>query len=341
MAANTRRFCARFDARVLHVHAHMHVRPLTISPCGEVDSCHLADAFTALATRHLQPYMCMSPAGYDYPALSRCLDHIVPMAYDMTGRSVAANAPLPAILDGTVHVSTTPAPRQHHASTTSAPRQHRVSTTSAPRQHRVSTVSAPCQRAAPCHPGRYRTHGPERGTPFDHDCRANPVLTRDASKCDCWRNGATAQRCNGAAGVSRQYKALGIDPSRLVVALPWYAYDFTCAPTPHAPDCDLPPGGHHANWSASSRQLGYGQVLDLHAAVGSPPITLNTSSVSKRFDYVNATTKQRHRVSFDDPETLLVKYPSRAVQFHPNGGQFDFARLPARTPHGVHRTCGA
>ena len=26
-------------------------------------------------------------------------------------------------------------------------------------------------------------------------------------------------------------------------------------------------------------------------------------------------------------------YAARAVQFHPNGGQFDFARPPARTPH--------
>jgi len=35
-------------------------------------------------------------------------------------------------------------------------------------------------------------------------------------------------------------------------------------------------------------------------------------------------------------------YAPRAVQSHPHGGQFDFARLPARTrPMGVHRTCGA
>ena len=26
------------------------------------------------------------------------------------------------------------------------------------------------------------------------------------------------------------------------------------------------------------------------------------------FDYVNASTQQRHRVIFDDPQTLLVKY---------------------------------
>ena len=30
------------------------------------------------------------------------------------------------------------------------------------------------------------------------------------------------------------------------------------------------------------------------------------------------------------------RYKSRAVQIHPTGGQFDFARPSARTPHGVY-----
>jgi hypothetical protein len=34
----------------------------------------------------------------------------------------------------------------------------------------------------------------------------------------------------------------------------------------------------------------------------------DSSAVFKYFDYVNTTTKQRHRVSYDDPETLLLKY---------------------------------
>ena len=39
-------------------------------------------------------------------------------------------------------------------------------------------------------------------------------------------------------------------------------------------------------------------------------------------------------------EAEAPQYASRAVQFHPHGGQSDFVWLPARTPHGVHRTCG-
>lgn len=145
--------------------------------------------------------------GYDYPALSRCLSHIVPMAYDMTGRSVAPNAPLSAVVGGL-----------------------------------------------------------------------------------------------------QQYKALGIAPSKLVVALPWYAYDFTCAAA--APDvpCVLSPAGHHGDWYKVHRQLGYGQLLDLYDAMGQPNITYDRASQSKWFDYTNRTTLKRHRVSFDDPETLLPKY---------------------------------
>ena len=36
-----------------------------------------------------------------------------------------------------------------------------------------------------------------------------------------------------------------------------------------------------------------------------------------------------------EPEPDVV-YALRAVQFHPNGGQFDTARLPARPPHGAY-----
>jgi hypothetical protein len=40
------------------------------------------------------------------------------------------------------------------------------------------------------------------------------------------------------------------------------------------------------------RQLGYGEVLDLHAASGTPPIIFNVTTVTKWFDHLNTTTKQ-------------------------------------------------
>ena len=148
--------------------------------------------------------------GYDYKALAQCLDYIVPMAYDMTGRAVGANAPLPAILDG----------------------------------------------------------------------------------------------------VRRQYPALGVAPSRLIVALPWYAYSFVCSTPSLGSDCSLPVGAKHnsAIWENSYAQLGYGEVLDLHSTLGRPLVSYNQTAQYKWFDFTNQTTRQRHRVSFDDPETLLVKY---------------------------------
>ena len=33
---------------------------------------------------------------------------------------------------------------------------------------------------------------------------------------------------------------------------------------------------------------------------------------------------------------LIAVYAPRAVQFHPHGGQFDFARPSARTHHGAY-----
>ena len=33
---------------------------------------------------------------------------------------------------------------------------------------------------------------------------------------------------------------------------------------------------------------------------------------------------------------IVVSYVSRAVQFHPHGGQFDFVWIPARTHHEAY-----
>ena len=124
------------------------------------------------------------------------------------------------------------------------------------------------------------------------------------------RMGANAPLPAILDGVTRQYPALGISPSRLVVALPWYSYVFRCSTAIIGANCSLLAGAKHNRtvWDMSYFQIGYGEVLDLHVAVGAPPVTYDQISVCKWFDYVNASTKQRHRVSYDDAETLLVKY---------------------------------
>ena len=42
----------------------------------------------------------------------------------------------------------------------------------------------------------------------------------------------------------------------------------------------------------------------------------------------------------DEVEPTTTEYASRAVQFHSDGGHFDFVWLPARTPHVGLSTCG-
>ena len=108
-------------------------------------------------------------------------------------------------------------------------------------------------------------------------------------------------------GVVRPYKALGIPPARLAVSLPWYAYDFTCAgharPRHTRVICLPAPSPTQTGARCTDGLATYGQVLDLHAASGSPHINFNETTVTQWFDYVNATTTQRHGVWFDDPET--------------------------------------
>lgn len=90
-------------------------------------------------------------------------------------------------------------------------------------------------------------------------------------------------------GVTRQYKTLGIAPSHLVVALPWYAYVFRCSTAVFGANCSLPAGAkrNRTVWDMSYFNLGYGEVLDLHESIGAPPVTYEQTSVYKWFDYVN------------------------------------------------------
>ena len=91
---------------------------------------------------------------------------------------------------------------------------------------------------------------------------------------------------------------MGIEVSKLSVALPWYGYDYVCSDLQPGKDCIPVPAGGYPN-----RQPGLGQVLDLHAdlhalhalhaAVGAPPIVFNPGSVSKHF------VSTCHTASFD------------------------------------------
>lgn len=149
--------------------------------------------------------------GYDFPALSHCLDTIVPMAYDMVDGGKAANSPLPAVLGGI-----------------------------------------------------------------------------------------------------EEYRNLSIPLSKLNVALPWYGYDIVCDSLAPSELCTPPV-------AFPNRQIGLGQILDLHRSSGNPTIVLHEDSVCKSFDYIEHNSSSgavmwRRRVTYDDNETLHRKYSAVLAQ---------------------------
>jgi hypothetical protein len=101
------------------------------------------------------------------------------------------------------------------------------------------------------------------------------------------------------------YRKIGIPLAKLDVALPWYGYDIVCNDPQPGPTCVTPVG-------FPNRQIGLGQILDLHNAVGAPPIVFDPITVSKRFDYLEEVNSSRHtqrrRVTYDDVDTLQAKY---------------------------------
>lgn len=106
--------------------------------------------------------------------------------------------------------------------------------------------------------------------------------------------------------IAEWYKQQGISLAKIDMLLPWYAYDYVCSTLQEGLDCVPPTGFPHSN-------PGLGQVLDLHATVGSPSIFFDNVSVSKYFDYVESDngSKQfglRRRVTYDDADTLGLKY---------------------------------
>ena len=102
--------------------------------------------------------------------------------------------------------------------------------------------------------------------------------------------------------------------TELNVAFPWYGYDFVCHSLTPGATCAASPGFLH-------RTLGLGEILDLHQAVGRPPITLHNDSVSKSFEYTHHhdqqganSMRQRRLVTFDDDETIKVKMAAVLAQ---------------------------
>jgi len=117
-----------------------------------------------------------------------------------------------------------------------------------------------------------------------------------------------------------QFAQIGIPADKLILALPWYGYDFVCdnnatLGAPCLPNCTR----SSPNWQVDCPQRDYKQIMPslLRAtkAQGRDPWRFDPVSTSVYFDYLS-TSGTRHQVWFDDPTSLTVKYRwARAAGF--------------------------
>jgi di-N-acetylchitobiase len=110
-----------------------------------------------------------------------------------------------------------------------------------------------------------------------------------------------------------QYQRLGIDATKLVLALPFYGYNVPCTERTPGP-CLIAPG----SWDSTKFQAGYGEIMGtlLPLAGGVRALRWNGTASSPYFDYVAAAgaaavapggSDVRHRVVFDNPLSLQAK----------------------------------
>ena len=104
----------------------------------------------------------------------------------------------------------------------------------------------------------------------------------------------------------RQYGRLGIPPSALVIALPWYGHDYRCVDQAIGSPCELVPSQRAWNHSGPAG-INYGDALVLlrngSAATG---LMYDHATASAWFDYRDRAGR-RHQVWIDTPATLAVK----------------------------------
>ena len=103
------------------------------------------------------------------------------------------------------------------------------------------------------------------------------------------------------------YLSHGVDPSSVVLGLPWYGYDYVCNGTV-ATCCsqDLNPANHTGLGHA---QIGFGPAMDLlrHNATAAGR-QWNNHSMSPFFEYHSEADGQRHQVWFSDIDSLKLRY---------------------------------
>eukprot|EP00057_Strongylocentrotus_purpuratus_P029367 XP_011683841.1 PREDICTED: di-N-acetylchitobiase-like [Strongylocentrotus purpuratus] len=100
-------------------------------------------------------------------------------------------------------------------------------------------------------------------------------------------------------GVDDFIKA-GVPPAKLVLANPWYGYNFPCTLLTKNDTCNYKLG----TW----KQQGYGTIMELLANNSTTGRKWSEEYQSPYFDYKDSETGQTHQIWYDDPTSLTLRF---------------------------------
>lgn len=147
------------------------------------------------------------------------------------------------------------------------------------------------------------------GYDMTQDVRLARRGTMASDPAGTWDEHANAPLPGLIDGVE-QYRHLGVDPSQLVMALPWYGYMFTCANNTRGSYCSIVGNQVHGCPRSECPQIGFGQILGLRSetnrsAIGA--VRRDNTTASVYFDWFNGSGV-RHQCWYDNAETLSDKF---------------------------------
>ena len=122
--------------------------------------------------------------------------------------------------------------------------------------------------------------------------------------CIAMANSPLLKTMQGALG----FIETGIPRDKLILALPWYGYDYTCESLTSAGECTVAevPFRDIQCSDAAGRQRSFFQIMDLLKQSYTGRVW-NTTFKTAFFNYKD-TSGQIHQVWYDDPESLSIKY---------------------------------
>lgn len=111
---------------------------------------------------------------------------------------------------------------------------------------------------------------------------------------------------------TRCYEKLGVPASKLVLAMPWYGYDYTCGP-------DDKPGDICRIQAAAQISYPGAAGLLLSSSIGGRHWAANTSTP---YFYYRDRSSALHRVDYDDVDSLRIKYAYARTAGHRGVGMW-------------------